>query len=73
MATEATTFSGHIRGRDAGCKTFAKPNYQRLFHHFIEHSDCDEEILAKEEWINKLSIAIYILAFSLLFRFFPIF
>jgi hypothetical protein len=62
MTTEATTFSRHIGRQNARYKTFAKPNYQRRFRYFIEHSDWDEEFLAQEEWINKLCFAVMIIA-----------
>jgi hypothetical protein len=62
MATEATIFSTHIRGQDAGCKTFTKPNYLRRFRHFIEYSDWDEVILVHDEWIDKMCIVIVIVA-----------
>jgi hypothetical protein len=62
MTTQATTFSGHIKGQEAAYKTFAKPNYQQRFRYFIEHSDWEEEFLAQEEWINKLCFAVIIVA-----------
>jgi hypothetical protein len=62
MTTEATTFSKHIQGQDAGCKTFTKPNSLRRFRYFIEHSDWSEVILAQEEWIDKLCIGAIIVA-----------
>lgn len=62
MTTEATTFSGALQGREAGCKTFAKPDPLRRFRHFIEHSDWDEVMLAQDEWIDKLCIGVLIVA-----------
>jgi hypothetical protein len=62
MTTEATTFLRHIRGQDAGYKTFTKPNSLPRFRYFIEHSDWDEVILAQEEWIDKLCIGVIIVA-----------
>jgi len=62
MTTEATTFSRHMRGEDAGYKTFTKLNYLRRFRHFIEHSDWDEVILSQEEWIDNLCIGVIIVA-----------
>jgi hypothetical protein len=62
MTTQAATYSRHIKGQQAAYKTFAKPHYQRRFRYFIEHSNWDEEFLAQEEWINKLSIGVIILA-----------
>ncbi len=63
MTTEATTFSRHIRGPDAGYKTFTKPNSLRRLRYFIEHSDWDEVILAQEEWFDNLCIGVIIVAF----------
>ena len=62
MTTEATTFSRHMRGEDAGYKTFTKLNYLRRFRYFIEHSDWDEVILSQEEWIDNLCIGVIIVA-----------
>lgn len=62
MTTEAMTFSRHIREQDAGYKTFTKPNSLRRFRYFIEQSDWDEEILAQEEWIDKMCIGVIIIA-----------
>ncbi len=62
MTTEATTYSGHIRGQDAGYKTFTKPHILRRFRYFIERADWDEVILAHDEWIDKLCIGVMIVA-----------
>jgi hypothetical protein len=62
MTTEATTFSGEMPGREAGHKTFTKPNSLRRFRHFIEYSDWDEVMLAQDEWIDKLCIGVIIVA-----------
>jgi hypothetical protein len=62
MATEATTFSGHIRGQDAGYQHLTNPSSLRRFRYRIEHSNWDEVILAQEEWIDKLCIGIIIVA-----------
>ena len=62
MTTEAITFSRHIREQDTRYKTSTKPNSLRRFRYFIEHSDWDEEILAQEEWIDKMCIGVIIVA-----------
>lgn len=62
MTTEAITFLRHKQLQETGYKTFTKPNYLRRFRHFIEHSDWDEEILAQEEWIDKMCIGVIIVA-----------
>jgi hypothetical protein len=62
MTTEATTFSTHISGQDAGYKTFTKLNPLRRLRYFIEHSDWDEVMLAQEEWIDKMCIGVIIVA-----------
>ena len=62
MTTEATTFSRHIRGEDAGYKTFTKPDFLRRFRYFVEHSDWEEVMLAQEEWIDNLCIGVIIIA-----------
>ena len=62
MTTEATTFSRHMRGEDAGYKTFTKPNTLQRFRHFIEYSGWDEVIFAQEGWIDKLCIGVIIVA-----------
>jgi hypothetical protein len=62
MTTEAITFSRRIRKLDARYKTFTKPRYLHRFRYFIEHSDWDEEILAQEEWIEKMCIGVIIVA-----------
>ncbi len=63
MATEAITFSRHERLlQDAGYKTFTRPSALRRFRYFIEHSDWDEEILAQDEWIDRMCIGVIIVA-----------
>ena len=62
MTTEATTFSRHIRGEDAGYKIFTKPDFLRRFRYFVEHSDWEEVMLAQEEWIDNLCIGVIIVA-----------
>lgn len=62
MTTEAITFSRHIREQDTRYKTFTKPNPLRRFLYFIEHSDWDEEIIAQDEWIEKMCIGVMIVA-----------
>ncbi|MDP1991792.1 MAG: hypothetical protein Q8K00_12315 [Syntrophales bacterium] len=62
MTTEAITFSRHIREQHIRYKTFSKPNSLRRFRYAIEHSDWDEEILIQEEWIEKMSIGVIIVA-----------
>ena len=62
MTTDAITFSSHIRKQDIRYKTFSKPNSLRRFRYAIEHSDWDEEILIQEEWIEKMSIGVLIIA-----------
>jgi len=62
MATEATTFSGNIRGQDAAYKTFTKRNSLHRFRHLIEHSDWDEAMFAWEKWVDRLCIGIIIVA-----------
>lgn len=43
MTTEATTFSTHIRGRNARGKTFTKLNSLRRLRYFIKHSEIGPE------------------------------
>jgi hypothetical protein len=62
MTTDATTFSGRIQKLGVRYKTFTKPNSLRQFRYAIEHSDWDEEILAQEEWIEKMCIGVIIIA-----------
>jgi hypothetical protein len=62
MTTEAITFSRHIREQDSRYKTFTKPNSLRRFRYAIEHSDWDDEIIAQDEWIEKICIGVMIVA-----------
>ncbi len=60
MTTEAIAFSRHIQKQEARYKTYTKLNFLRRFRYSIEHSDWDEEILAQEEWIDKMCIGVII-------------
>jgi hypothetical protein len=62
MTTEELTFSSHIRKRDAGYKTFARPYSLRRFRHFIKHTEWDEVIHTQEEWIENMFIGVIIVA-----------
>ena len=55
MTTEATTFLNHIRGRDAGYKTFTKLNSLRQLRYFIEHSEIGPEryTMAARNFLKK--------------------
>ncbi len=62
MTTEAGTFQGHVQKQEPWRKTFTRSNeLQQRFRYFIEESDWDE-ILAREEWINRMCIGIMIIA-----------
>ena len=58
MTTEAITFSTCIQKLDTRYKTFTKPNYMRRLRYAIEHSDWDEEILAQDEWLEKICLGV---------------
>ena len=62
MTTEAITFSRPIREQNTGYKTFTKPSSRRRFRYFSEHSDWDEELMAQEEWIEKICIGVIIVS-----------
>jgi 3D (Asp-Asp-Asp) domain-containing protein len=55
MTIEATTFSTHIRGRDARCKTFTKLNSLRRLRYFIEHCEIGPErsTMAARNFLKK--------------------
>jgi hypothetical protein len=43
-------------------KTFTKPDSMRGLLYFIKHSDWDDEILAQEEWLDKMCISVIMIA-----------
>jgi hypothetical protein len=62
MNTEATTYSGYIKGLDEEHHAFTRPGYLTKFRNFIEHSDWEKVILAQEAWLNKGCIGVIIVA-----------
>lgn len=62
MTTAAATFSKRLRTSRSIQGTFSRPGYLRRIRYYIEHSDWDERILAKEPWLDKICGGIVIAA-----------
>jgi hypothetical protein len=62
MHTEATTYSGYIKGPEIAHKALKRSGYLMKFRIYIEHSDWEERIHAQEEWLNKGCIGVIIVA-----------
>lgn len=58
MTTKAVASSKHAREQDASNKTFTQSNSLWRLLYFIKHSDWDDEILAQEEWLDKVCIGV---------------
>ena len=69
MTIEATTFSTHIRRRDARCKTFTKLNSLRRLRYFIEHCEIGPErsTMAARNFLKKAVYwpAVFLCIFSI--------
>jgi hypothetical protein len=60
MTTMAATFSRHLRTPGTTYRTYSRSSYIKRFRYFIEHSDWNEQIVAHEEWANRICVGVIV-------------